>query len=102
VRTSDFRNLEALHHSSYDLVITDLGRRTSSEQSSLAGLKGLQLVLKAGGPPVIVYAGYNAIRLRDAVIRHGGLGSTKYPKELYALIEKALGRTVPSDVDLER
>jgi CheY-like chemotaxis protein len=94
--------VEQLRNSSYDLVITDLSQYTVDERSSLAGFNALQSVLTAAGPPVIVYAGNNAMRLRDEVVRRGGIGSTKYREELYALIEKALGRTMPSDSALER
>jgi CheY-like chemotaxis protein len=95
--------VEQLRNSSYDLVITDLGRLTIDETSYSAGLDAVQWVVRAGGPPVIVYAGRNAIERRDEVIRLGGFGSTNSPDELYALIDQALGRTLPPNgMDLER
>ena len=49
--------LEQLVAESYDLVITDLGRRASSDRSATAGASFLEQAILRGGPPVIVYAG---------------------------------------------
>lgn len=95
--------VEQLRNAAYDLVITDLGRLTIDERSYSAGLNALQWVIQAGGPPVIVYAGRNAIARRDEVLERGGFGSTNSPQELYALVDRALGRVLPtSDTQLER
>ena len=94
--------IEQMRNSHYDLVITDLGRFTMSERSDVAGLNALRAVIGAGGPPVIVYAGKMAVQLRDEVIRLGGLGSTLSRTELYSLVDKALGRTMPTDPTLDR
>jgi hypothetical protein len=88
---------EQLRNASYDLVITDLGRYSVDEHSHTAGLDALRYLLEVGGPPVIVYAGRNALELRDEVLRLGGFGSTNAPGELYQLIDQALGRTLPPD-----
>ena len=88
--------VEQLRNAAYDLVITDLGRFSDDEKSYLAGLDALRHLLQVGGPPVIVYAGHNAIEHRDDVMRLGGYGSTNLPHQLYALIDQALGRTLPA------
>ena len=96
--------VEQLRNSPYDLVITDLGRYTRYEKSApLAGLEVIQSVVQSGGPPIIVYAGNNALKHRDEVIGLGGLGSTNEPQVLYSLIDRALGRTLPqTGTKLER
>jgi CheY-like chemotaxis protein len=93
--------LEQLRNAPYDLVITDLGRATVSETSPLAGLAMLKSVIGEAGPPVIVYAGAQAVLLRAEVIRLGGLGSTNRPDDLYALVDLARGRTPAGDGALE-
>lgn len=93
---------EQLRNSSYDLVISDLGRFTKSEKSNIAGLESLRFLSGAAGPPLIVYAGPKAAELRDEIIRRGAFGSTDKPHELYVLVEQALGRSAPADTVLER
>lgn len=95
--------VEQLRNAAYDLVITDLTRFTLDEQSRTAGLDALQWVIRAGGPPVIVYSGKSAVSHRNEVLRLGAFGSTNDPSELYALVNQALGRTLPPDgADLQR
>ena len=59
--------IDQLVNESYDLVITDLGRKGSSDHSNDAGANFLQHpAVRNGGPPVIVYAGRWAVVRRRA------------------------------------
>jgi len=92
--------LAQLANETYDLVITDLGRRRSSDQSSDAGIAFLEHpVVKQGGPPVIVYACLSAGRGRAALVSRGAIDATNDPGQLIESVLRALGRA-PESPDL--
>jgi CheY-like chemotaxis protein len=85
--------LEQLRMSSYDLVITDLGRRRSSDRSQSAGRALLASPeIAAGGPPVVVYAGLDAVRQEAELRALGAFGVSANREHLLALVRAALGR----------
>lgn len=94
--------LEQLVAQSYDLVITDLGRRGSSDRSATAGAAFLEQAALRGGPPVIVYAGSWALTQRDALRRRGALEVMASREQLYATVLELLGRAVAPAGDLSR
>ena len=84
----------------YDLVITDLGRRLSSDASQQAGRDLLMHdAIKDGGPPVVVYAGRNALKQRDELLEMGAFGVSANREQLFEQVFQALGRppTVGTD-----
>jgi CheY-like chemotaxis protein len=86
--------LAQLANESYDLVITDLGWRGSSDQSSSAGYAFLEHpVVKQGGPPVIVYAGASAVTRKTELVRRGAVDATNNPTQLIDSVLRTLGRT---------
>jgi CheY-like chemotaxis protein len=95
--------LEQLTNETYDLVITDLGRRGSSDRSATAGAAFLeQPIVRNGGPPVIVYAGTWAVIQRDELVRRGALDVMANREHLFAKVLEILGRTPPPTGDLQR
>ena len=83
-----------LRLSSYDLVITDLGRRASSDRSGDAGRELLTSpVIADGGPPVVVYAGWSAARREAELTGLGAFGVSRDRGHLLELVRQALGRT---------
>lgn len=95
--------LEQLANESYDLVITDLGREHSSDQSVTAGAAFLdQPILRKGGPPVIVYAGTWAVLQRDELLRRGALDVMANREHLYGKVLEILGRGAAPTADLLR
>jgi CheY-like chemotaxis protein len=95
--------LEQLASESYDLVITDLGREHSSDQSATAGAAFLdQPIVRSGGPPVIVYAGSWAVAQRDELIGRGALDVMSNREHLFDTVLGVLGRSPPTGGDLER
>ena len=70
--------LEQLSNDTYDLVITDLGRRGSSDRSSNAGVAFLEQAIVRSGPPVIVYASRKAEAQGEA-LRDRGAGGDRQP-----------------------
>ena len=85
---------EQLATTTYDLVITDLGRRWSSDRSESAGHDLLEVPhIKKGGPPVIVYAGSQAERDRETLRSLGAYDATSRVDTLIDLVRQALGRT---------
>lgn len=88
--------IEQLRMSSYDLVITDLGRWWSSDRSQRAGhdlLASPEIV--NGGPPVIVYAGPGAVRQEAELRKAGAFGVSWNLGHLQKLVREALGRRAP-------
>ena len=86
--------------STYDLVITDLGRRWSSDASQRAGRDLLMHpAIRNGGPPVLVYAGKNAVRQRDELLAMGAFGISANREQLFEQVFQALGR--PSTAEAE-
>ena len=95
--------LAQLGNEGYELVITDLGRRSSSDQSSDAGFAFLeQSAVKQGGPPVIVYAGASAVTRRDELVRRGASEATDNPVRLIETVLRILGRAPESPDHLIR
>lgn len=82
-----------LTQESYDLVITDLGRRTSSDRSSAAGTDLLEHpALQRGGPPVVVYAGAGALAREAELLDRGAAVVCADPWALERAVLKLLGR----------
>jgi hypothetical protein len=89
--------IEQLTTSTYDLVITDLGRRWSSDRSHVAGRTLLEHpVIANGGPPIIVYAGREATRQETELLALGAFGVSQNREHLLELVRLALGRRAPS------
>jgi CheY-like chemotaxis protein len=85
--------IEQITSSTYDLVITDLGRRWSSDQSARAGHELLDdPIIKDGGPPVIVYAGSEAVRAEAELLALGAHGATADFARLLDMVREVLGR----------
>jgi CheY-like chemotaxis protein len=85
--------IEQLRTSTYDLVITDLGRRWSSDRSQVAGRELLSHpVIADGGPPVVVYAGRGAIRQEPEPLALGAFGVSQNREHMLTLVREALGR----------
>jgi CheY-like chemotaxis protein len=85
--------IEQIRSSTYDLVITDLGRRWSSDRSQRAGRELLDdPVIKNGGPPVIVYAGSKAVRTEAELLELGAYGATADFARLLDMVRAVLGR----------
>lgn len=88
--------VEQLLLTTYDLVITDLGRRWSSDASGSAGRDLLSHpVIARGGPPVIVYAGRSAVKHRGELEQLGAFGVSDDREHLFELVFQALGREHP-------
>jgi CheY-like chemotaxis protein len=86
--------IEQLCTSTYDLVITDLGRRWSSDRSQVAGRELLShSVIADGGPPVVVYAGREAIRQEGELLALGAFGVSQNREHMLTLVRQALGRS---------
>lgn len=86
--------LQQLESETYDLVITDLGREHSSDQSFTAGEEFLERpIVRDGGPPVIVYAGQWGMQRRDTLLAKGALEVTNSRAVLYSTVLEVLGRT---------
>jgi CheY-like chemotaxis protein len=85
--------IEQLHNTTYDLVISDLGRAWSSDRSQSAGFTLLkERVVAETGPPLIIYAGLQAVHQTEALLRSGAFGVSRDREDLYRLVFAALGR----------
>jgi CheY-like chemotaxis protein len=83
-----------LQLTSYDLVITDLGRWGLSDRSRDAGRELLASpVIANGGPPVVVYGGRGTERRAAELTGLGAFGVCKNRQDLLTLVRQALGRT---------
>lgn len=90
---STIEAIEQLTFSRYDLVITDLGRRGSSDRSRDAGVDLLgHPVIIDGGPPVVVYGGRTAVAQAEELKARGALGVAADEGDLYRLVRQALSR----------
>lgn len=95
--------IEQLKNESYDLVITDLGRRQSSDGSSTAGASFIdQAALRDGGPPVIVYASAWGLRHEADLRRRGAKVVTDDFQQLIESVRLILGRTDGAAAQLQR
>jgi CheY-like chemotaxis protein len=85
--------LEQLRSSTYDLVVSDLGRRSSSDRSQTAGRALLASPeIANGGPPVVIYAGRDAVRQEAELVALGAFGVSRDRSHLLVLVRQALGR----------
>lgn len=90
--------IEQLRLTTYDLVITDLGRGWSSDRSHVAGADLIaDPVLSQGGPPVLVYAGRQAADRRTELRRLGAYGVATDRQDLYDLVAEVLGLQAVED-----
>lgn len=95
--------VEQIKNESYDLVITDLGRRHSSDQSETAGAAFIEHpAVSKGGPPVIVYAGTWAVSQKDDLVRRGATDVMANREELIATVLRLLGRQTEPPGELSR
>ncbi|MBK6972724.1 MAG: hypothetical protein IPH26_07125 [Sterolibacteriaceae bacterium] len=95
--------LEQLAKESYDLVITDLGRRDSSDRSATAGAAFIeQPVLRQGGPRLVVYAGTWALAQKDDLVRRGANDVMANREQLIDTVLRLLGRAPEPSGDLSR
>jgi CheY-like chemotaxis protein len=79
--------LNRLAAGSYDAVISDMGRPPDPR----AGYTLLDSIRQRGIEiPFIIYAGSNAQAHKEEAMRHGALGSTNRPDELFTLVLSAL------------
>jgi CheY-like chemotaxis protein len=83
--------LEQLANDTYDLVITDLGRRGSSDRSSTAGAAFLENPIVRSGPPVIVYADRKAEAQAQALRDRGAREMTADRERLFEIVLDLLG-----------
>jgi CheY-like chemotaxis protein len=80
--------LRRLEATSYDAVISDMGRPPDPR----AGYTLLDAMRKRGlTTPFIIYASSNAPEHKEEARRHGALGSTNRADELFKLVLSALG-----------
>jgi len=86
--------VEQLRVAAYDLIITDVARRDSSDRSSDAATPLLERPeVKALGPPVIVYSSYAVQeKLGPALVQQGAFGVVSSPYALRELVLAALGK----------
>ena len=95
--------IDQLENETYDLIITDLGREGSSDHSSTAGADLLKHpVIQHRGPPVIVYAGFWAVKARLELIAAGALDVMASREQLYESVRHVLGLKVEEDLALQR
>jgi len=87
--TSTEDALEKSNHRTFDAIISDMGRPPDPQ----AGYTLLDK-LRANGDrtPFIIYAGSRTAEHREEAKRHGALGCTNRPDELFELVLCALGR----------
>lgn len=86
--------IDQLSDENYDLVITDLSRSDSSDRSQTAGASFLAQSVVAQGPPVIVYAGYCAMKQRSKLIEQGASEVTSDRQQLVNSVLGLLGRNL--------
>jgi CheY-like chemotaxis protein len=95
--------VEQLANESYDLVITDLGRASSSDRSQTAGASFLRHpAIAQGGPPVIVYANEWAVSQREELMQLGASEVTADDQHLIDSVLGMLGRVPEHPSDLSR
>ncbi len=81
--------LEKLKRRPYDAIISDMGRPPDSR----AGYTLLDKLRESGDhTPFIIYAGSRAPEHRAEARRHGAVGCTNRPDELFEMVLSALGR----------
>jgi hypothetical protein len=88
---------EALDEASYDAIITDYGRRGSSDRSRSAG-EDLIRILGASGPPIVVSTTRGKAReLGPALRARGAFGVTHLANDLIRIVLAALGHPSPGE-----
>jgi CheY-like chemotaxis protein len=81
--------LEKIRENHFDVIISDMGRPPDPR----AGYTLLDQLRSEGvDTTFIIYAGSNAQKHKDEAKRHGALGSTNNPQELFRLVTAALAR----------
>ncbi len=99
VSTAEAR--EAIQHQVVtDLIVTDRGRKYSSDKSHTAG-ETLIEQLSGLGPPIIVYTSpLGAERHRESLLEKGAYGVTADPRKLFMLVLRALGQASADDSEI--
>jgi CheY-like chemotaxis protein len=88
ISTSTDDALNRLASTSYDAIISDMGRPPDPR----AGYTLLDTLRERGvRTPFVIYAGSNAPEHEEEARRHGAIGSTNRADELFALVLSALG-----------
>lgn len=78
--------LERLRKSTFDLIISDMGRGRQTR----AGLDLLEELRRSGdATPYVIYASRRALNFREEAIHKGALDIITTPQELYALVQQA-------------
>ena len=92
--TSTDEALEKVRQGRYDVIISDMGRAERHGYATRAGYDLLDKLRRADiVTPFIIYAGSNAPEHRAEAQRHGALGSTNNPQELFQLVSSAVQKT---------
>jgi CheY-like chemotaxis protein len=87
---STWEAIEKLKHGSFDAIISDMGRPSDRR----AGYTLLDKLRAAGDQtPFIIYAGSRDPEHRAESIRHGAVGCTNRPDELFEMVLRALSRS---------
>jgi CheY-like chemotaxis protein len=87
--TSTEDALKKIRQNDFDLVISDMGRPPDDK----AGYTLLDRLRSLGNKiPFIIYAGSRAQEHRDEAIRHGAMGCTNSPQELFELVITAISK----------
>jgi len=87
ISTSTEDALQKLDETSFDTIISDMGRPPDS-QAGYTLLNALKQ--RSGYPPFVIYAGSNAPEHKREARERGGWGSTNRPQELFSLVLSAL------------
>jgi CheY-like chemotaxis protein len=87
VSTSTEDALEKVRQTKFDAIISDMGRPPDPRAgyTLLDKLRTLNI-----DTPFIIYAGSNALEHKAEARRHGALGSTNDPQELFQLVTNAV------------
>jgi CheY-like chemotaxis protein len=87
--TSTEDALEKIRGTHFDAIISDMGRPPDPR----AGYTLLDQLRESGvKTPFIIYAGSSAQKHKEEAKRHGALGSTNNPQELFQLVTAALSQ----------
>ena len=88
--TSTDEALDKLKRRHFDVIVSDMGRAPDAR----AGYTLLDALRGSGDKtPFIIYAGSNAPEHKAEAQKHGALGSTNRPVELFEYVMRALRRT---------
>ncbi len=82
------------------MIVTDRGRKYSSDKSQTAG-ETLIEQLSGIGPPIIVYTSpQGADRHRESLIEKGAYAVTADPRKLFVLVLRALGQASADESEI--